>query len=121
MELWLSWLDFQARRDHCVTVRPQIIKAILIGICITVLGIASFVIDECFFPFTTIQTAKGIDYLLTVVFAVVFSPTFILGPWIGDPTDISCIVAASIFWSGVVFILLKAIQAIKHSLPRPNR
>ena len=101
--------------------KQQIIKAILIGICITAFGVASFIIDECFFPFTTIQTAKGIDYLLTIIFLIIFSPTFVTGRVIGDPTDISCILVTAIFWGGVVFLLSKSMQAIKKSLLAPNQ
>jgi len=102
--------------------RPQIIKSILIGICITIFGEASFVIDEWFFPFTTLQTAKGIDYLLTLIMAIVFSPSFFV-PWklIGDPTDIPCILLTVFFWASIVFILMKAMKAIKRSRQMPSR
>jgi hypothetical protein len=103
-------------------VRPRIIRAIVIGICITAFGEAAFIIDEWFFPFTTIQTAKGIDYLFTIIFGIVFWPSYLI-PWkfIGDPIDIRCILVTVILWGGIVFILLNAMRVIKRARQKPNR
>jgi hypothetical protein len=109
-------LDFAAWRDHFVGMRQRIIKAILISFLITLIGEASFLTEEWFFPFTTIQTAKGIDYLLIIIFVSVFWPSYLV-PWkmIGDPADIRCILVTAVFWGGLVFILLNAVKVIKQS------
>jgi hypothetical protein len=115
-------LDFAAWRGHFVSLRPRIIKAILISFFITIIGEASFLTEEWFFPFTTIQTAKGIDYLLIIIFGSIFSPSYLI-PWklIGDPIDIRCILVTVVFWGGIVFILLNAMQVIKQSRRTPKR
>lgn len=96
-------------------------KVILSGICITIIGEAAFLIDEWFFPFTTLQTAKGIDYLFTIIFGTVFLPSYVI-PWklIGDPVDIRCFLVTALFWIGIVFILLNVLRVIKQLRRTPN-
>jgi len=94
---------------------PRIIKAILIGFFITLIGGVAFFTEESFFPFTTIQTAQGIDYLLIIIFGIVFSPIdyFIPSNLTGGLIDTLCILVTLVFWASVAFILLSAAQFIK--------
>jgi hypothetical protein len=113
-----SCLDFGARRVPFVKVKRQIITAFLIGICITAFGGAAFVIDELFFPFTTIQSAKGVDYCLIVVFEWIFLPAEAL---FGDKGKAVVIAVTVIFWVCVVFLLMKAKKVINHWREISNR
>jgi hypothetical protein len=118
---WVCCLDFAARRGHFANVRSRIIKAFLLGFLITLIGEASFLTEEWFFPSTTIQTAKGIDYLLIIIFGSIFSPSYLV-PWklIGDPIDIRCILVTVVFWAGIVFILLHAAQVMNRIRRTPK-
>jgi hypothetical protein len=102
---------------YFVKVKRQIIKAFLIGICITVFGGAAFIIDELFFPFTTILSATGVDYCLIVIFSWVFW----LHDVVGDKGNIILIVLTVFFWGGVTFLLMEAKKISKHLRETSNR
>lgn len=96
----------------------QIIKAFLIGICITAFGGTAFIIDELFFPFTTIQSATGVDYCLIVIFGWIFLPSEAM---FGDKGKAVVIAVTVIFWVCVAFLLMEAKKITKHLRKISNR
>ena len=114
-KLSVCCLDLTKKHAHHVRVKREIIKAFLFGILMTFLGYMLLIIDEAFFPSSTLQTATGIDFCLLVMamggfwlFLVVPNAVNI-SPYLFDQSNMALsmvfLVVTVVFWACLVYFL----------------
>ena|ERR1700733_9022573 len=85
--------------------KRQMIKSFLIGICITALGGALFLLDLLIFPDTGNQTMTFCEDCLLLIVKIVWWPATAVGwlvPNLGDTACTLLLVATAFFWGTIV-------------------